>query len=180
MNLGSQLRKKRKAGGYTLRHISEKAKVSEGFLSQVENNVKSPSIETLMNICAALDVNPGDLLNALKNEETLFVIRQEEWEDTDVPPVGIATRRFLPPEDRSVIDSAVLFIQPSHLISARKEPKNAQEILCVLRGVLELSHGDRKVTLHPGDAAHFFSRTDGQNIVNPGPGLTVALWIGTL
>jgi transcriptional regulator with XRE-family HTH domain len=180
MNLGSQLRKKRKAGGFTLRTISEKAGVSEGFLSQVENNVKSPSIETLMNICAALDVNPGDLLNAVRDGETIHVIRRAEWDDTDVPQAGFATRRFVPPEDRSVIDSAILFVQPSHSIAVRREPKNAQEILCVLQGILELSQSHRKISLHPGDAAHFFSRTDGQNILNPGPDLTVALWIGTL
>ena len=180
MNLGSRLRKQRTSKGFTLRELSQKAGVSEGFLSQVENNVKAPSLETLFNICEALDINPGDLLNELKNRETMFVISQNEWAETDLPHTGFATRRFLPPDDRTVMDSAVLFIQPSKSLPVRRNLKNAQEVLCVLKGRLELVQGDRRVVLKKGDAVHFWSRPDQQSITNTGDHLAVVLWVGTM
>ncbi|MBW2001554.1 MAG: helix-turn-helix transcriptional regulator, partial [Deltaproteobacteria bacterium] len=44
MNLGSLIRRYRKEKRLTLRAVAEKAGISEGFLSQVENDVNSPSV----------------------------------------------------------------------------------------------------------------------------------------
>jgi transcriptional regulator with XRE-family HTH domain len=180
MNLGSLLRTQRKDKRLTLKAVAEKAGISEGFLSQVENNVKAPSVETLINICAALGVEAGKIMNQLQNKEQLFLIRQAEWEDVDIPHTGFATRRFCPPPYRSVIDSAMLFIEPGKSIPVRKDLKNGQEILCVLRGSLELVQGAQTVRMGPGDAVHFFSEPQHQSISNLGDELAVALWVGTL
>ena len=42
MNIGTLLRKYRKEQKLTLKVVAEKASISEGFLSQVENDVNSP------------------------------------------------------------------------------------------------------------------------------------------
>ena len=63
MNLGALIRRHRKERKLTLKSVAEKARISEGFLSQVENSVSSPSVDTLFGICHALGVNAGDLLN---------------------------------------------------------------------------------------------------------------------
>ena len=47
----------------TLKNVAEKASISEGFLSQVENDVNSPSVETLIRICNAIGINAGDLIS---------------------------------------------------------------------------------------------------------------------
>ncbi|MEW6264142.1 MAG: XRE family transcriptional regulator [Thermodesulfobacteriota bacterium] len=180
MNLGSLLRQRRKEKKLTLRIVAEKAGVSEGFMSQVENNVKSPSLETLMNICAALEVGVGDLFNQLQNKERLHLIRKSEWEEVDLPHTGFATRRFCTPEDRTVIDSAILFLEPTKTIPVRKNIKNGQEVLCLLKGTLELVQGDRTAVLHEGDTAHFWSDLENQRITNTGDETVIALWVGTL
>lgn len=180
MNLGSLLKRFRKANKLTLKAVAEKAGVSEGFMSQVENNVKSPSLSTLMNICDAVGADIGELMNQLKNQERLFVVSRTEWDDVDLPHTGFATRRFLAPEDRTVLDSAVLFIEPGKSIPVRKNTKNAQEILCVMQGTLELKHGDKVVTLAEGDAAHFWTEPRDQSVTNRGKDLAVVLWMGTM
>ena len=180
MHLGSLIRAHRKQQKLTLKTVAEKARISEGFLSQVENNVKTPSLASLVNICEALDLNAGDLVNQLQNQERIVQIKRSEWDEVDISHTGFATRRFMPPENREVIDSAVLFIQPGRSIPVRKNIKNVQEILCILQGHLELTQGDRRILLGDGDAAHFWSETDGQRITNTGDGLAVALWVGTI
>ena len=180
MNLGTLLRRHRKGQKLTLKAVAERAGVSEGFMSQVENNVKSPSLSSLMNICQALGVDVGELLNQLKNQEGLFLFQKSEWGEVDLPHTGFATRRFCPPDERTVIDSAMLFIEPGKAIPVRKGLKNAQEVLCVLQGSLELEHGDKKITMLPGDVVHFWADPQRQLVKNPGEEMAVVLWVGTM
>ena len=180
MNLGSLIRRHRKEKKLTLRVVAEKAGISEGFLSQVENSTSSPSLETLISISNAMGVNAGDLLNQASAQENLAIVRRGEWEDTEVPQTGFATRRFLSPESRAVIDSALLFLQPEKGIPVRKDIKNGQEVLCVLQGTLDLVHGEQVIHLAEGDAVHFYANTARQYVVNKGKEVTVVLWVGTL
>lgn len=180
MNLGNLLRHHRQEAGLTLKAVAQKAGISEGFLSQVENNVKSPSVETLMNICTALEVNPGDVINQASNHKRLFVVRKEEWEEVELPHTGFATIRFCPPAERSVMDSAILFMEAGREIPVRKDLRNGQELLCVLKGRVDLLHPEENVTLREGDSIHLWSEPKGQSVINRGPGQAVVLWVGTI
>ena len=180
MNIGSLIRRYRKERKLTLRLVAEKAGISEGFLSQVENNVSSPSVDTLVKICNSIDVNAGDLLNRVENQERVLVIRKSEWDDIDLPHTGFVTRRFVSPENRTVIDSAILFIEAKKTIPVRKNIKNGQEVLCIIKGSLELIHGEHTIELGEGDTVHFWSDPKKQREANTGKELAVALWIGTL
>lgn len=182
MNLGAVLRKKRKEKGFILKAVAEKAGISEGFLSQVENDVSSPSVETLIKICNAIGTNAGDIIRDAEKKERLAVIRKAEWEeDVEIPKSGFVTRRFYAPESRQVLDSSIMLLEPGASIPGRKGIKNSQEILCVLKGWVEISCGNEKTTLHVGDAVHYYwSVPETQVISNKSKGLSVVLWVGTL
>jgi quercetin dioxygenase-like cupin family protein len=98
----------------------------------------------------------------------------------DFPPSGFVTTRFSPPENRRVIDSAVLAIEPGGKIPVRKNIKNGQEILCVLKGTVRLVHGEDTWTLQAGDAVHFLSFPENQEITNESKAVAVVFWVGTL
>ena len=101
MNLGTVVRDYRKKRNLTLKKVAAKAGISEGFLSQVENNVNSPSVETLMKICGAIGVNASDILNRIEKQEKLVLLRRNDWKNVDVPHTGFATHRFFSPENRT-------------------------------------------------------------------------------
>ena len=180
MNLGPLIRKHRKDRKLTLKEVAEKAGISEGFMSQVENNVKSPSVDTLMKVCNAIGVNAGDVMNQMGNQERLVVIRKREWEDVDLPHTGFSTRRFFQPENRTIVDSAIIVLLPNKSIPVRKDINNGQELLCILKGSLELVRVNEKITLNEGDVVHYWSDKEKQKIVNPNNKQAIALWIGTL
>ena len=180
MNLGSIIRKHRKERRLTLKSVAEKAGISEGFLSQIENSVNSPSVDTLINICNAVGINAGDVLNQVENQEKIVIIRKREWKDVDLPHSGFATKRFFSPEGRAVVDSAILVIEPGKSIPVRKNVKNSQEVLCILKGKVELTCGDQNIQLSQGDAVHFWSIPERQKITNKNSRQAVALWVGTL
>ena len=60
--IGAGLRRARTARRRTLRDVSRRARVSLGYLSEVERGRKEPSSELLAAICDALDVALPDLL----------------------------------------------------------------------------------------------------------------------
>jgi len=54
--IGDVLRRTRMEQGKTLREVSDDARVSLGYLSEVERGRKEPSSELLGSICTALDM----------------------------------------------------------------------------------------------------------------------------
>ena len=61
-HLGIVLRAARLAQGLTLRELSASARVSTGYISEIERGQKEASSELLASLCAALDVGLGDVL----------------------------------------------------------------------------------------------------------------------
>ena len=65
-------------------------------------------------------------------------------------------------------------------IPVRKDIKNGQELLCVLRGKVELVHEDRRVVLNEGDAVHVWTDPKNQQVTNMGDDRAILLWVGTI
>ena len=60
--LGDVLRAKRMQRGMTLREVSAEARVSLGYISEIERGQKEASSELLASLCAALDVPLSEVL----------------------------------------------------------------------------------------------------------------------
>jgi len=71
--IGASLRRIRTTRRRTLRDVSRTARVSLGYLSEVERGQKEPSSELLAAICGALDVELSDLF-----AEVSQILRREE------------------------------------------------------------------------------------------------------
>ncbi|MGB8022073.1 MAG: helix-turn-helix transcriptional regulator [Candidatus Nanopelagicales bacterium] len=66
--IGDELRRLRQDQGRTLRDVSASARVSLGYLSEIERGRKEASSELLAAICAALDVPVSSLLRSVSDE----------------------------------------------------------------------------------------------------------------
>ena len=69
--LGHELRAQRLRQGRTLREVSGEARVSLGYLSEVERGQKEASSELLASICTALDVPLSEVLSSVSDEFAL-------------------------------------------------------------------------------------------------------------
>ncbi|MEI8080289.1 MAG: helix-turn-helix transcriptional regulator [Actinomycetes bacterium] len=66
--IGDELRKQRLDQGRTLREVSAQARVSLGYLSEVERGQKEASSELLAAICGALEVPLSQVLHSVSRE----------------------------------------------------------------------------------------------------------------
>lgn len=70
-HLGDELRRQRQHQGLTLRQVSASARVSLGYLSEVERGQKEASSELLASICGALDLPLSRLLRNVGDDISL-------------------------------------------------------------------------------------------------------------
>ena len=69
--LGDVLRTHRMRRGLTLREVSAEARVSLGYISEIERGQKEASSELLASLCAALDLPLSDVLRDVSDAVAL-------------------------------------------------------------------------------------------------------------
>jgi transcriptional regulator with XRE-family HTH domain len=101
--LGDVLRRQRQRQGRTLREVSSSARVSLGYLSEVERGQKEASSELLSAICDALDVRMSELMREVSDELALAELAQSAAATGSVstsvrPMLGSVSVTGVPPE----------------------------------------------------------------------------------
>lgn len=93
-HLGDELRRQRQRQGLTLRQVSASARVSLGYLSEVERGQKEASSELLASICGALEVPLSQLLRLVSDDISLAELAAAPPlptppDDTPQTPAGV-------------------------------------------------------------------------------------------
>ena len=86
--LGDVLRGERMRRGMTLRELSSEARVSLGYISEIERGQKEASSELLASLCAALDTPLSEILSEVSDAvalEEAALAMQLELDTTSLP-----------------------------------------------------------------------------------------------
>jgi transcriptional regulator with XRE-family HTH domain len=122
--LGDALRRLRLRQGRTLREVSAAARVSLGYLSEVERGQKEASSELLASICGALgaplsqvlrEVSDSFALAELQNEPVFAGVRELPPDVASVPEPGTPAQRIRlerAPEPKVAAAGAARFAVP--------------------------------------------------------------------
>jgi transcriptional regulator with XRE-family HTH domain len=174
--LARRIRSLRRAKRITLRELADRAGVTEGFLSQVEHGLTSPSISTLRRIAAGLGESIGSLFE--DDGEPGRLLRASERRVIDYP--GLKSRdEFLTPSRGGKLQVIMSVIEPGG--GTGEEPyahDSDEECVVVLEGSLDLWIGDVLYRLEPGDSITHSSRLPHWNR-NNGEVATTVLFILT-
>lgn len=95
MEIGSKLKELRVLKGLTQEELADRAELSKGFISQLERDLTSPSIATLMDILQCLGTTIGEFFNETPDEQVVFG-KQDYFEkiDTDLNNVSPMPRKM--------------------------------------------------------------------------------------
>lgn len=66
--LGLELRNAREAAGLTQEELAHRAEVDRTYISMLENDRKSPTVDMLFRLCDALDASPSALLSKVEKK----------------------------------------------------------------------------------------------------------------
>lgn len=103
--LGEVLRSQRMMRGLTLRQVSADARVSLGYISEVERGQKEASSELLAAICSALDVPLSEILSEVSDavalEEAALAMQLESvpLDSIDLPGIELPSVEARPGGD---------------------------------------------------------------------------------
>lgn len=72
MEIGRKIRELRILKGLTQEELADRAELSKGFISQVERDLTSPSIATLVDMLQCLGTDLKDFFNETEEEQVVF------------------------------------------------------------------------------------------------------------
>ncbi|OYP52251.1 Cro/Cl family transcriptional regulator, partial [Lachnotalea glycerini] len=72
MQIGSKLKELRVLKNLTQEELADRAELSKGFISQIERDLTSPSIATLVDILQCLGSDLKDFFNDTADEQIVF------------------------------------------------------------------------------------------------------------
>lgn len=173
--LGADLRALRKARGQTLAHLADRLGRSVGWLSQVERDLSEPSISDLRQVAEVLGV-PMSLLfghASAPAAEQGYVVRAGARRPMGSGDEGLIEELLSPDltDDFEVIHST--FRPHSRMQTPAQRP--TQELGYIISGRLDLTIGDRRFSVGPGDS--FRVRGERYAWANSHDTSCVAIWV---
>lgn len=90
--LGKRISNLRRQKKLTQEELAEKTDLSTNYISHIENSRSIPSLETLMKLCAAMDVTPNELLLGTSQNRTDYLQNEVQQKLTLCTP---AQRRLV-------------------------------------------------------------------------------------
>ncbi len=85
MDIGEKIKRLRTEKQLTQEELANRCELSKGFISQLENNLTSPSIATLIDILEILGTNLREFFNEIDDERISFTKEDMfETEDEDL------------------------------------------------------------------------------------------------
>lgn len=147
MNIGAMIRSIRKRKNITIAEICKETGLSQGFMSQVETNKTSPSINTLEHIAQTLQVPLSYLL--LQQEERMNVVRKEERELTSSGPDQLKVSHL-----GHTSNMRMMLVEVPSGASTGELPiaHQGEEVHLVVKGTIYAEQGEDQFELHEGDS----------------------------
>lgn len=68
LRIGARLRDARRRQGLTIDQVARSTGLTKGFISRIERDMTSPSVSTLVTVCAALSLPVGELFVTPKTD----------------------------------------------------------------------------------------------------------------
>lgn len=162
IDVGTRLRQVREAAGLSQRELARRAGVTNGTISLIEQNRNSPSVASLRKVLQGVPMTLSEFFSYEIPEEEKIVFRANELFEIASDLHGDSKGRI---SFRQVGDSAKHSLQILHEVyepgsdTGRTMLQHASvEGGVVVSGRFELTVGDQKYIMGPGDSYLFDSR----------------------
>ena len=165
---GSRIREMRKRRGLTLKEVAEATGYTIGHISQIERDLKSPSLVALRKIAACLNCSEVWLimddseLSAKSPEEgkkskESYLVRKENRIPMKIPEIDVSYSIFtpskLPNAQEAQMTGLIVRLKPNTWVTEQMiSHGNYDESLLLLKGELELRIDNSTYMIYEGDS----------------------------
>jgi transcriptional regulator with XRE-family HTH domain len=173
MDLGEKIKRMRNQKGLTQGELADRCALTKGYISQLENNLNSPSIATLTDILVALGSNLSEFFQEEKDEKIVFT-KTEFIENNG----GDVVWTWLIPNAQKNMMEPVLVELAENASTTGDVPHEGEEFGYVLEGKIAVVIGNKQHLCKKGEAFYYLASKP-HAIVNKGKSKAKFLWVST-
>ena len=174
MEIGDKIKRLRLQRGLTQEELGARTELSKGFISQLERDITSPSIATLMDILEALGTDIASFFHETVDEkivygrEDMFVKEQDD---------GVTIRWLVTNAQKNALEPILVTLAAGGE-TVPDDPHEGEEFGYVLAGSITLLLGEKAHRVHRGDSFCFRPNCV-HSLKNPGKREALVLWVST-
>ncbi len=173
MDIGSKIKGLRLMHGLTMEDLADRTELSKGFISQLERNLTSPSIATLMDILSCLGTDLKEFFSDSASAPVVFDAEDAFVKDDE--ETGYSVSWLVPNAQKNDMEPILLTIAPGGSFVSH-EPHAGEEFGYVLSGAVTLTLGRQKLKVRHGSSFYFKSSMT-HEVHNPGKTPAKILWV---
>ena len=175
MRIGDKLRRLRLQRGLTQAELADRCELSKSFISLLERDLTSPSLDTLSDL---LDALGGDLPTFFRETDERVVFGEEDiFVKEDPEGLKGMIRWLIPSAQKNQMEPILVEMAPGGQ-TPESDPHEGEEFGYVLAGTVKIVLGDRTERVRK-DESFYFRPTAPHWLVNAGKGLCRVLWVAT-
>lgn len=173
MDIGAKVKELRILKGLTQEELADRAELSKGFISQLERDLTSPSIATLMDILQCLGTSLGEFFNETPEEQIVFG-KNDYFEKFD-SELNNNIKWIIPNAQKNVMEPIMLQLSANGS-TYPDNPHEGEEFGFVLQGSICIHIGNKTYRAKKGESFYFTS--DKKHYITSKTGATI-LWVSS-
>lgn len=173
MELGAKLRDMRQKKNLTQEELADRCELTKGYISQLENDLTSPSIATLVDLLNALGSNLSDFFH--EETEAKIVFSQEEYIEKQSD--GMVFEWVIPNAQKNMMEPVLVELEPGAATNV-DFPHEGEEFGYVLEGKIAVVNAGKSHSAKKGESFYFTADKE-HYIINNGKRNAKFIWVST-
>ncbi|MEE9443976.1 MAG: XRE family transcriptional regulator [candidate division Zixibacteria bacterium] len=175
IEIGQKIKDLRLAAELTQAELADRAQLTKGFISQIENNQTSISLDSMIDILDALGMSIGEFF-AQENEADRITFSRDDR--VSISGRGGDSFETLVPGSTNMLMDPIRVTLSLGQSLALEEPHYGEEFGYVLTGQLTIKYGKRTYRVKKGGCFYFPAHKKHQ-IMNKGKVSSTFIWVMT-
>ncbi len=175
MNIGEKIKAIRVKKNLTQEELADRCELTKGFISQVERDLTSPSIATLVDILEGLGTNLKDFFN--EEEEEKIVFHKDDVFETVNEELKYVLHWIIPNAQKNTMEPIMVTLSQGGR-TKEDSPHEGEEFGYVLTGTIYLHLGSEKYKVRKGESFYYRTNSD-HYIENAGKSEAALIWVST-
>lgn len=152
MDIGQKIKDLRIAKSLTQEELADRAELTKGFISQLENNLTSPSIATLTDILQCLGT---DLKNFFDDDEdNQIVFSKEDYFEKEDGELNNLIQWIIPNAQKNLMEPILLTLEADGK-TYPDNPHEGEEFGYVLSGSIVIHLGNKVYKVKKGESFYY-------------------------
>lgn len=171
MEIGSKIKELRLSNGLTQEELANRCELTKGYISQLENDLTSPSIATLTDILAFLGSSLKKFFADDETEQTVF--KKDDYFTKDSGDGAVTW--LIPTAQKYSMEPILLSLLPGGTTDV-DTPHDGEEFGYVLSGKIKLKLGKAEHVLKKGES-FYYAAARAHSISNAGKDEAKVIWV---